>query len=131
MRIKLPHVKGLTEPLRRIYKQYGVSAYVRPSNTLRQQLVYAKDPIPKTRVTGPVYLIPCSSCEVGNVGETEKSLKARFDEQLRPSFNTSDFSKHIHTDCQGHKVRIEETNILTAEPKWFEGGGICGYFAHH
>ena len=33
--VQLPYVKGLTEPLRRLYKQYGVSSYVRPSNTLR------------------------------------------------------------------------------------------------
>ena len=33
--VQLPYVKGLTEPLCRLYKQYEVSSYVRPSNTLR------------------------------------------------------------------------------------------------
>ena len=120
--VQLPYVKGLTDPLRRLYKQSWVSSYVRPSNTLRQQLVHAKDPIPKTRVTGPVYHIPCSSCEADYVGETERSLKARFDEHRRPSSSTSEVSRHIHTDCQGHTVHIEEAKILTVEPKWFQRG---------
>ena len=103
-----------------LYKQYGVNSYVRPSNTPRQQLVYAKDPIPKTRVTSPVYHIPCSSCEADYVGVTKRSLKTRFDEHRRPSSSTLEVSRHIHTDCKGHIVHIEETKILTVEPKWFE-----------
>ena len=120
--VQLPYVKGLTEPLCRLYKQYEVSSYVRPSNTLRQQLVHAKDPIPKTRVTGPVYHIPCSTCEADYVGKAERSLKATFDEHRRPSSSTSEVSRHIHTDCQGHTVHIEEAKLLTVEPKWFERG---------
>ena len=116
------YVKGLTEPLRRLYKEYGVSSYVRPSNTLQQQLVHAKDPILKTRVTGPVYHIPCSSCEADYVGKTERSLKARFDEHRRPSSSTSEVSWHIHNGCKGHTVHMEEAKILTVEPKWFERG---------
>ena len=120
--VQLPYVKGLTEPLRRLYKQYEASSYVRSSNTLWQQLVHTKDPIPKTRVTGPVYHIPCSSREADYVGETERSLKTRFDEHRRPSSSTSEVSRHIHTDCKGHTVHIEEAKILTVEPKWFERG---------
>ena len=120
--MQLPYVKGLTEPICRLYKQYGASSYVRPSDTLRQQSVHTKDPISKTRVTGPVYHIPCSSCEADYVGETERSLKATFDEHRRPSSSTSEVSRHIHTDCKGHTVHIEELKNLTVEPKWFERG---------
>ena len=120
--VQMPYVKGLTEPLRRLHKKYGMSSYIRPSNTLRQQLVHAQDPIPKTRVTGPVNHIPCSTCEADYVGETERSLKARFGEHRRLSSSTSEVSRHIHTDCHGHTVHIEEAKILTVEPKWFERG---------
>ena len=54
--------------------------------------------------------------------ETERSLKARSEEHRHPSSNTSEVSMHIHTDCQGHTVHIEETRILTVEPKCFERG---------
>ena len=109
--VQLPYVKGLTEALRRIYKQYGVSSYVRPSNTLRQQLGLAKDPIPNTRVTGPVNHIPCSTCEADYVGETERSLKARFDEHRRPNSSTSEVSRHVHT----RERSVRESNESGAE----------------
>ena len=58
-----------------------------------------------------------------DAGETEISLKARFDEHRRPSSsNTSGSFGHIHIDCQGHTVYIKETKILTVELKWFEKG---------
>ena len=56
------------------------------------------------------------------MGETERSLKARFDEHRRPSSSTSEVSRHIHNDCKGHTVHIEEAKILTVKPKWFERG---------
>ena len=56
------------------------------------------------------------------MGETERSLKARFDEHRRPSSTTSEVSRLIHTDCKGRTVHIEEAKILTVEPKWFERG---------
>ena len=56
------------------------------------------------------------------VGETERSLKARFSEHRRPSSTTSEFSKHIHQDHPNHNIQLENTKILTVEPKWFERG---------
>ena len=56
------------------------------------------------------------------MGETERSLKTRFGEHRRPSSSTSEVSRHIHTDCEGHTVHIEEAKILTVEPKRFERG---------
>ena len=47
------------------------------------------------------------------MGETERSLKARFEEHQHPSSNTSEESRHINTDYQGHTIHIEETKILT------------------
>ena len=56
------------------------------------------------------------------MGETGRFPKVRFDKRQRPSSNTSEVSKHIRTDCQGHTIHIEETKILTVEPKWFKRG---------
>ena len=57
------------------------------------------------------------------MGETERSLKARFDEHRRPSSNNSEVSRLIHTDCQGHTIHIEVTKNLTVEPKLY----VCMY----
>ena len=59
--VVLPFIKGVSEQIRRVFKQYEVPAYVKPMNTLRQLLLRWKDKILKKRVVGPVYHIPCNS----------------------------------------------------------------------
>ena len=71
---------------------------------------------------GPVYKISCEECEATYVGETERSLKARFGEHRKPSSTTSEVSKHIHTDSPDHTITLENTKILEVEHKWFERG---------
>ena len=56
------------------------------------------------------------------VGETERPLKARFSEHRRPSSTTSEVSEHIHVDHPQHSVELENTEVLTTEPRWFERG---------
>ena len=56
------------------------------------------------------------------VGETERSLKARFGEHRRPSSTTSEVLKHIHTDSPDHTITLENMKILEVEHKWFERG---------
>ena len=73
-------------------------------------------------MVGPVYRISCEECDAVYVGETERSLKARFSEHNRPSSVTSEVSKHIHQDNPGHTIEMENTKILTVEPRWFERG---------
>ena len=81
-----------------------------------------KDPIEKEKVVGPVYKITCEEYEASYVGETERSLKARFSEHRRPSSVNSEVSKHIHTDKPYHGVQLDKTEILAVEPKWFVRG---------
>ena len=102
--------------------QYDVISVISSTNTLRQLLVHPKDPVGKDKVVGPVYKISCEECEATYVGETERSLKARFGEHRRPSSTTSEVSKHIHTDSPDHTIMLENTKILEVEHKWFERG---------
>ena len=69
-----------------------------------------------------VYKISCEDCEATYVGETERSLKARFGEHRRPSSTTSQVSRHIHSDNPNHNITLENAKILLVEHKWFEGG---------
>ena len=73
-------------------------------------------------MVGPVYKIHCNDCEASYIGETERSLKTRFMEHRRPSSVTSEVSRHIHTDQPGHSISIEDTKVLTVEPRWHERG---------
>ena len=71
---------------------------------------------------GSIYHIKCHTCEADYVGETERSLKVRFQEHKRPSSLTSDVSNHIHRDQPGHQVNMADTKILGTEPRYFERG---------
>ena len=73
-------------------------------------------------------MIPCQGqttrgqCLESYIGETERSLKKRFQEHKRPSSTSSEVSKHIHIESPGHQVDIEEVQILDREPRYFERG---------
>ena len=73
-------------------------------------------------MVGPVYKIKCEECEATYIGETERSLKSRFNEHRRPSSTISEISKHIHIEHPEHSVELENTEILTTESRWFERG---------
>ena len=110
------------EELRRIFRGFNVQTFFKPTNTLRQLLVHPKDPVAKEQVVGPIYEITCENCDAAYVGETERSLKARFSEHRRPSSISSEVSKHIHTDKPNHKISLDNTRILSVESKWFDRG---------
>ena len=120
--VVIPYVKGFSEQMRRAFGKYGIPTYFKPTNTLRQLLVKPKDPVNKENVVGPVYKIKCEECDAVYVGEMERSLNARFSEHRRPSSTTSEVSKHIHMDHRQHSVELENTEVLTTEPRWFERG---------
>ncbi len=102
--VVVPYIRGVAEQLRRVFKDYDVPAYFKPSNTIKQLLVWPKDKILNEQVVGPVYHIPCDTCESSYIGETERSLKSRF------------------KDIEDHQVDIERVKILAVEPGWFEWG---------
>ena len=120
--VVIPYIKGFSEQIRLVLGKYGIPTYFKPTNTLRQLLVKPKDPVDKENVVGPVYKIKCEECEATYVGETESSLKARFSEYRRPSSTTSEVAKHIHKDQPEHTVELDNTEILTTVPRWFERG---------
>ena len=118
----IPYIRGFSKELKRTFGGYRIPTYFKPTNTLRQLLVHRKDLVGKDKVVGPVYKISCEECEATYVGETERSLKARFGEHRRLSSTTSEVSKHIHTDSSDHTITLENTKILAVEHKWFERG---------
>ena len=120
--VVIPYIQGVSEQLRRIFKGHGIPTYFRPVNTLRQLLVHPKDKLDNERTVGPVYHISCEDCPASYIGETERSLKSRFQEHQRPSSTTSEVSRHIHQDCPNHTVSLRNTKVLAVEPKWFERG---------
>ena len=94
--------------------------FFKPVNTLLQSLARQKDKILKEQVVGPVYHIPCDSCDASYIGKTEKLLKALFWEHRRPGCTTSEVSRHIHIDNPEHQVEMDGVIISAVEPRWFK-----------
>ncbi|KAI8502143.1 hypothetical protein Bbelb_197310 [Branchiostoma belcheri] len=126
--VVLPYVKGVSEPLCRIFAAHGVSTCFRPHRTLRQVLVAPKDKTPKEDKCGVIYHISCQGntnrgpCRETYIGETERSLKTRFLEHRRPSSVASEVSQHIHIESPGHTVDLEGVRILDTEQDYFKRG---------
>ena len=128
--VKIPYIHGLSEQVWRLYKNYNIPAYYKPFNTLCQQLVRPKDPVPKERVVGPIYHVSCEDCGKDYIGETKRSFKARFDEHKRPSSINSEVSCHIHQENPGHSVSLTGSRILGVEQGWFQQGVKEAIFIH-
>ena len=74
-----PHVKGLSEQLRRCLQQHGVRAVFKSETTLRSQLVQPKDAVDPVKQDGVVYRIPCERGKV-YIGETRRPMQDRIKE---------------------------------------------------
>ncbi|KAI8519233.1 hypothetical protein Bbelb_024900 [Branchiostoma belcheri] len=74
-------------------------------------------------------------CQETYIGETERSLKARFQEHTRPSSASSEVSQHIHIESTGHFVSLDTVRILDTDQDYFLRGvkeAIYMYIrAHH
>ena len=125
--VVLPYLQGLSEALRRKFATYHIPVYFKPQNTLRQQLVAPKDKSDKGDICGPVYYIKCEGsdhehCDNVYIGETERTLRARFSEHRRPSTTTSEVSNHIFREHPGHKVDLKNVKVLSRDTRWYERG---------
>ena len=109
--IGIPYIKGVSEPLARIFKKHGLSVYHKPINTLRSLLVHPKDTTPKFNRTGVIYEVNCQDCNNTYVGETGRTLGKRLDEHKRLTSSAI----HEHTADTSHTMDWDNTRILGRE----------------
>jgi hypothetical protein len=112
--IGLPYIRGMSEPLERIFRKHEISIYHKPVNTLRQQLVHPKDSTPKGKKTGVIYQIECQTCNRLYIGETARSLDKRLDEHRKTT--TSAVNEHVKDT--GHKIDWEGVKVIGKEDNW-------------
>ena len=79
----LPYISGITEPLTRTLRNYGILVTNKPVKTLQQEFPSRKYRVPPEEETGIVYRIPCADCSWSYVGETGRSFKTRKKEHLK------------------------------------------------
>ncbi|XP_072043529.1 voltage-dependent T-type calcium channel subunit alpha-1G-like [Amphiura filiformis] len=86
--ITIPYHGDLSEKLKRIYRDHGITTHFKPTNTIRQSLVHPKDKQPKGRISGVVYGVRCSeeqACQDSYIGETAQPLHNRMLQHRRAS----------------------------------------------
>ena len=114
--IGIPYIKGISEPIQRVFKKYGVTIYHKPINTLRQLLVHPKDKTGKEQKTGVIYKIDCKTCEGTYVGETARTLGKRLDEHRKLTSS----AVREHQEKTGHNIDWQNVKIVGKEEHWMK-----------
>ncbi|KAI8496644.1 hypothetical protein Bbelb_252990 [Branchiostoma belcheri] len=119
------HLRGVSEKLRRIFQNFNIAPNFKPHSTLRQRLVHPKDRPHKGTKANVIYRLKCEepNCNNTYIGETSRPLKVRYKEHCRPSANgySSAIFHHLQHN-QGHSFKLESTDILDRETRWWERG---------
>ncbi|XP_071956011.1 uncharacterized protein [Antedon mediterranea] len=127
--VVLPYVEGVAEQAQRIFKKYGISTAMHPTNTLKSILVHPKDKKDITQTSDIVYDIPCKSCKKSYIGETGRQFGVRLKEHQKYTDtvtnrkytraarkeSTSEIHKSAITDHaaqENHIIDWEGANIL-------------------
>ena len=103
--VTIPYIKGVTEPLERVFRKHNIATAVRPKTTLRSLLVHPKDKQQDKAKTDCVYRIPCKSCEQVYIGETGRTFGVRLEEHKKEADN---FESVKYTRAQKRQAQKEE-----------------------
>ena len=123
--VTIPYIRGLSENIKNILKEHGVTVFYKPQNTLRQQLVKVKDKQPVDKRSNLVYGITCGGegCTEIYVGETLQSIRARLKQHQRPNSNPAQNSAvYCHLKDTGHVLHSKGVKILDNERDWRRRG---------
>ena len=116
--IVVPYTKGLCESYKSICNKYGVQAYFRGGNTLKNLLMFPKDKEEMRKKSNIIYWYRCgkTECNEEYIGESARTFEERFKEHLKaPS------PIYEHDITTGHKTSVENFKIIGRE-----GHGISG-----
>ena len=100
--IPLLYVKGVSEQLRRTFKDHGVDCYFKATNCLRQLLCSPKDPTKKGDTIGVIYHVRC----LGSTGVDCDSAYKGNEHLQSESLSTYD-------QAQSRNLKLPRTSIRT------------------
>ena len=118
-------IQGLSENIKNILKGHGVTAFYKPQNTLRQQLVKVKDKQPFEKRSNLVYMVlPVEGrAALKPMWETLQSIRARLKQHQRPNSNPAQNSAvYCHLKDMGHELDSKGVQILDKERDWRRRG---------
>ncbi|KAI8516208.1 hypothetical protein Bbelb_047890 [Branchiostoma belcheri] len=104
---------------------FNIGTNFKPYSTLRQNLVHPKDQVQKGIKSEVIYRLKCEepNCNDTYIGETSQPLKERYKQHCRATASGYSSAIYHHTKHnQGHSFKLEATDILDREPRWYERG---------
>ena len=116
--VTLTYLSGLSESICRVLSQLAIQVNFHPFQTLRQELVHPKDPVPMSRRKGVVYSIPCAECPQTYIGQTGRSLDHRLREHNRALKNGDVTASAIaeHVFLANHQVDLCKATMIDVHP---------------
>ncbi|KAI8517777.1 hypothetical protein Bbelb_037940 [Branchiostoma belcheri] len=94
-------------------------------NVYEVNLVHPKDRVQKGIKSEVIYRLKCEepNCNDTYIGETSQPLKERYKQHCRATASGYSSAIYHHTKHnQGHSFKLEATDILDREPRWYERG---------
>ena len=79
----IPHIQGVTEPIKRILNSHNVKVAQKPFPTLGHIFAKTKDPVTKEQRTEAIYCIPCNNCDYEYIRQTKRQFGTRLKEHQK------------------------------------------------
>ena len=79
----IPHIQGVTEPIKRILNSHNVKVAQKPFPTSGHTFAKTKDPVTKEQRTEAIYCIPCNDCDHEYIRQTKRQFGTRLKEHQK------------------------------------------------
>ena len=113
VRVVIPYVRGLSEDIRRVCRQFGIRTVFKSAPTLREKLTRVKDKLPMGKLSNVVYQVPCT-CGKIYIGETVRRLDTRLKEHkdacICGQLDKSAIAEHAWSEH--HPILWESTKVI-------------------
>ena len=116
----VPHIHGVTEPIKRILCSHNVKVAQKPFFTLNHIFAKPKDPVPKEKKSDAIYSIPCNNCNQEYIGQTKRQFGIRLKEhQKAVSLSKKDNSAlSEHTYQTNQTIAWDNSKIITTNRRY-------------
>ena len=102
----IPHVKGVSERVKRTLASMNIKTAFKPMLTLRNVFRKPKDRPTEAQVKGIVYNVKCKFCEFTYIGESKRSWKSRWAEHQPGTRRMNESSIKDHVEATGHVYTV-------------------------
>ena len=131
IKIIAPYIKGTTERVTRLLKNYNVKLFNKNQNSLRSKLCKMKDKKSNFDKKDVIYKVNCQDCPASYIGESSRTAKIRIKEHSNDILNRR-VRNHIYTHERdsNHKFNMSNVEILMQESRIRPRKFVEGAFTH-